>query len=230
MRPLLLCSLFFVACQAESKVAEIPRVDMLTVSGILKLTGDVTKLPDIGGDLHLTVYTRSDEGYCLRRGSVLAEAQQLIRTPAKADLAQGVAYSVKFQEPPGQTYPLTLFVTAEWQNTRSRAHACEVDTLFGVGEARNAFAAYGVSGDDPDTSACCHFFPQALQLPGPATVLENVDLTLTVRTTAPCTDPLTRGDACYLRRNMDGTDTACALALGAARDDVLTDRDGKVCD
>jgi hypothetical protein len=231
MRRLLLCSIAIMSCRPETKVAEIPRVNMLTLVGALRLTGDVTKLPDIGGDVHLTVYSRGDEGYCLRRGAVLAEAQQLIRTPAKSDLTSGTAtYSVKFEEPPGQTYPVTLFVTAEWQTTRARIHACETDTLFGVGETRNAFAAYGISGDEADTSACCHFFPQPLQLTGPGTVLENVDLTLTVRTTAPCSDPLARGDACYMRRNQDGTETACALALGTTRDDVLRDRDGNVCD
>ena len=231
MRRLLLPCLLIAACDPPPRVAEIPRVDLVSLSGKMTLTGDITKLPDIGGDIHLTLYERNDEGYCLRTSATFAEAAQVIRTPVKADLSSGtVTYSVRFEEPPGQTYPVTFYATAEWQNTRSRTHACEVDTLFGVGEVRNAFAAYGVTGNEPDTSACCHFFPQPLTIQGPETALENIDLTLSVRTTAPCSDPLARGDACYLRRNVDGTDHACAAALGASRDEVLVDRDGNVCD
>ncbi|MCC6808169.1 MAG: hypothetical protein IT381_12155 [Deltaproteobacteria bacterium] len=212
--------------------APIPRTDMLRLSGTLKLGGDVSKLPEVQGDVHLVVYTTAVEGYCLRKDAVLAEATQLVRTPSRQQLTEGMPFEVLFEEPPGQTYPVTYYVTAEWQNTRLRTHRCEVDTLGGGPELRSAFAADGVSGAalaGPTTSACCHFVPQARELKAAETVVENMELILAAPPDVVCVDPLSRGDVCALRRNPDGSDSACAVALGGERDQVFVDRDGKVC-
>jgi hypothetical protein len=212
----------------EPRAAQIPRTEMLTLRGTIRLAGDVSKLPDVGGDVHLFVYERSDEGYCLRRDAVFAEATQLLRTPSRQELSAGIDYEVHFLEPPGQTYdmPRSLYVTAVWQNTRALAHACEVNTLAGGVETFNAYGAHGVSGaqlDEPETSACCHFVPEAITLKEPGTELSGIDVTISVRP-ATCVDPLARGDACFYAQ-----DSACGAALGAARAEVLVDREGAAC-
>lgn len=221
--------LVLVACDNTPRQAPIPRTEMLALSGTIRLAGDTSKLPDVGGDVHLFVYERADEGYCLREGALFAAATQILRTPSKQELIGGLDYEVRFNEPPGQTYdmPRSLYVTAVWQNTRSILHGCEVNTLVGGAETVNAFGAYGVVGaalDEPETSACCHFVPQAITLKEAGTAVEHVDLTLTVRPEPACVDPLSRADACFF-----AGDSACAQALGAARSEVLVDRDGVPC-
>jgi hypothetical protein len=203
--------------------------DLVTLNGTLRLTGDTSKLPDVGGDVHLFLYSGGSEGYCAQANGIFAQATQLARTPSKQQLVDGLDYEVRFEEPPGQTYPVTLYLVADWQQTRERVHECE--TVGGV-ESHDALAFYGVTGAalaGPETSACCHFVPQAITLGAAGTTLDAIDLVFTVRPGVRCADPLERGDACYLRKNPDGSDTACATALGADKDKVLVAREGEAC-
>jgi hypothetical protein len=204
---------------------EPDRTVALRMQGNVYVAGDTTTLAGGTGNVSFFIYRDSSEGFCLRTpSSLVTVARNIIRGYTADDLLTGQPYAFEMLQPEGLEYPFDIYPVAVFQRAFSPDNVCEGDPAIYNGRGANVAA-------DSATSACCGLIPAPIRVEGPDTELV-VDFNVVSdapRALAACSPNDVGFDRCALRRAPDGSDSACALALGEDAGALLRAADGTPC-
>jgi hypothetical protein len=208
------------ACSAPEE--DSGSLSSYTVRGRIKFKNTNPAVTDaqFGGPIHVVLFNTDNEGYCLTGPAAFAAVkfgaiEQGDITALKSD---GMTFEFSVPEAPGQTYPLTIYPSAVWQNTLAITHACETDAAGGLAKW-NAGGFYGIDYAAGNNSVCCSYHSAPLVVSERGAIVDGIEIEMIpqVPTKGSCYDPSEPYNACELRYAPppnQTADSACWTALG----------------